>query len=155
MGLFFLDSSALVKRYLRETGTPWIRNLTDPSAGNTIILAEITRVEVAAALAARHRAMNGISLEERDEAVALLLKHCDAEYRLTSLNRAIIGRAVTLTQTHRLRGYDAVQLATALAVDDSLSESLSANFTFVAADGDLILAARTEGMAAEDPNNHG
>ncbi len=44
MSVFYLDTSALVKRYVRETGTGWVRALADPGAGNTIILAEtITR----------------------------------------------------------------------------------------------------------------
>ena len=51
MSSFYLDSSALAKRYLVETGTPWVLALTDPPAGHAIFLAEITWVEVAAALA--------------------------------------------------------------------------------------------------------
>jgi uncharacterized protein len=56
MSDIYLDSSALAKRYLSGTGTRWLRAMVIPSAGNAIWLAEITRVEVAAALAARHRA---------------------------------------------------------------------------------------------------
>lgn len=72
MSDFYLDSSAVAKRYLREVGTAWVRALTDPAAGNTITLSTITRAEVAAALAARHRA-GDISRRERDDAVDLLL----------------------------------------------------------------------------------
>ena len=54
MSAFYFDSSALTKRYLTEIGSAWVTNLTDPAAANTIIVAEITRVEVAAALASRH-----------------------------------------------------------------------------------------------------
>ena len=60
MNFFYFDASALVKRYLTETGSAWVNRVTDPSAGNSILLAEITRVEVAAALAARHRAPAGL-----------------------------------------------------------------------------------------------
>ncbi len=52
----FLDASAVVKRYLTEVGSKYIADLFDQSLPNTMILAEITRVEVAAALAARQRA---------------------------------------------------------------------------------------------------
>lgn len=72
MSRFYLDSSAVAKRYLPEIVSAWIRTLTDPAMGNTIIMAEITQVEVAAALAARHRAPGGISRQERDGAVRLL-----------------------------------------------------------------------------------
>lgn len=153
MSYLFLDSSALVKRYLTETGTSWVRALADPSTGNTIVVAGITRVEVAA-LVGRHRAPDGISLEERDEAVDLLLEHFETEYWIAPLNPAIIGKAVALTQNHRLRGYDAVQLATALAVNDSLTEADLPNLTFVAADEDLVAAAGSEDLPADDPNRH-
>jgi predicted nucleic acid-binding protein len=56
---FFLDSSALVKRYFLEQGTAWSRTLLDPTIGNVISVAEITLVEVAAACAAKHRASGG------------------------------------------------------------------------------------------------
>ena len=49
---YFLDASAAVKRYADEAGSTWIRQITEPQAGNTILLAEITLAEVAAALAA-------------------------------------------------------------------------------------------------------
>ena len=72
MSTFFLDSSALVKRYLTETGSGWVLRLTDPAAGHTISIAELTEVEVAAALAARHRAPGGITRAERDAVIGLL-----------------------------------------------------------------------------------
>jgi predicted nucleic acid-binding protein len=151
---FFLDSSAVAKRYLAETGTAWIIALTDPVARHTIFLAEFTYVEVAAALAARHRAPGGITRQERDTAVTLLLRHCQTEYRLNVVDRRVLDRAVRLTQRHRLRGYDAVQLATALATSESLLAAGFPALTFVAADADLILATRAEGLPADDPNLH-
>lgn len=51
---YSLDSSAVVKRYLPEIGTARVRRPCDPAPGNTIALSELTVVEVAAALAARH-----------------------------------------------------------------------------------------------------
>jgi predicted nucleic acid-binding protein len=31
MATFYCDTSALVKRYAQETGTVWVRNLTNPT----------------------------------------------------------------------------------------------------------------------------
>jgi predicted nucleic acid-binding protein len=69
-----------------------------------------------------------------------------------AISRSIIDRAVSLTQKHKLRGYDAVQLATALVANGVLTTAGLAHLTFVAADDDLVVAARAEGMAAENPN---
>jgi len=154
MSNFFLDSSAVVKRYQHETGSDWITALLDPVAGHTIILGEITLAEVSAALAAKHRAPKGITRQECDQAVALFLGHCDTDYELTAVNRLVIDRAVILTQNHRLRGYDAVQLATALTANAVLTSAGLSPLTFVAADDDLVQAARAEGLAAENPNAH-
>lgn len=55
MAAYFFDSSALVKRYARETGTSWMLSLFRRVAGNTLYAARITRVEVMAALAHKQR----------------------------------------------------------------------------------------------------
>jgi uncharacterized protein len=149
MSLLFFDASALVKRYLTEIGSTWVGALTDPTIGNTIIVAEITRVEVAAALAARHRATGGITQAERDQLFKLLAQHVAAEYRAIPITVAVADRAMQLTQQYRLRGYDAVQLAAGLSAAAALPA-----LTFVAADEDLLTAARAEGLAAENPNLH-
>ena len=147
MSSYFLDSSVLVKRYLTETGSDWVRGLTSPEA-------EITLVEVAAALAARHRAPSGISLSERDNAINLLARHFTTEYQLVPVSRFILDNAVLLTQNHRLRGYDAVQLAAALAANQTLLIAGLPVMTFVAADRDLLSAPRDEGLQIENPNDH-
>jgi uncharacterized protein len=67
---FYLDASAVVKHYRPETGSGWVKALTDPMAGHTLVLGEITLAEVAAALAAKHRAAGGITQQERDDAIA-------------------------------------------------------------------------------------
>ena len=153
MSHFYLDASAVVKRYSPETGSVWIKTLADPLSGHTVILGEITLVEAAAAFAAKHRASGGITRKERDDAVALFLSHCDTEYMLVAITRSIIDHAVRLTQDHKLRGYDAVQLATALAADEAFTTAGLSQLIFVAADGDLLTAASAEGLATEDPNN--
>ena len=149
MSTLFFDSSALAKRYLTEIGSAWVAAQTNPESNNVIVVAEITRVEVAAALAARHRAFGNITLSERDRLFRLLAQHHANEYRAVPISVAVADHAMNLTQAHRLRGYDAVQLAAALAAAAVLS-----GLVFVAADDDLLAAARAEGLAAENPNQH-
>ena len=52
---YFVDSSALVKRYVQETGTSWVRRLTRRSPSTVIYIARITAVEVASAVARRRK----------------------------------------------------------------------------------------------------
>lgn len=154
MSIFFCDSSMLVKRYLTEIGSAWVANLLDPAAEHMVIIAEITRVEVSAALASRQRATGGISLEERDRLFKLLVQHSIAEYRTVPISVAVVDRAMLLTQRHRLRGYDAVQLAAALIANEPLITTNLPALTFVSADDDLVIAAKAEGLNAENPNQH-
>lgn len=153
MSTLFVDSSALVKRYLTETGSAWITALLDPAAGHTIIVATITQVESAAAVAARHRS-GAITEAERDALVDLLALHFDIEYQQIAIEATVLGRAVALTQTHRLRGYDAVQLGAALVVHARYVEAGLPGLILIAADDAVNTAAHAEGLVAENPNDH-
>ncbi len=135
MSTFFFDTSAIVKRYFPETGTTWVQSLTDPFGGHIVILAEITLVEVAAASAAKYRASGGITRQERDGAVNLFLHHCATQYELIPASRSVIDRAVYLTQTYRLRGYDAVQLASALVGNDHIVDRFGSNTRYLQSSG--------------------
>jgi predicted nucleic acid-binding protein len=53
--IYYFDSSGLVKRYVSEVGSNWVISLTDPAAGNRIYVANITGVEVPAAINKRVR----------------------------------------------------------------------------------------------------
>ena len=117
MSYFYLDASALVKRYAHEMGTERVKSLTNPSYGNVILASRLTLAEVAAALAAKQRAPGGLSRQARDRAVNLFLGHCRSEYRLIEIDEFTSDLAVRLTQDYRLRGYDAMHLATALLVN--------------------------------------
>ena len=79
-----------------------------PMRTYTILLAEITLAEVAAALAAKHRAPGGITQEQRDRVLSRFLQDCAEHFLLLPVDRSVIDRAVELAQRHRLRGYDAV-----------------------------------------------
>ena len=151
---YFLDASAVVKRYAEEAGSAWVRQITDPQAQNTILLAEITLVEVTAALAAKQRAPKGFTLEQRNRVLSRFFQDCDEHFTLVSIDRSVIDRAVDLAQRHRLRAYDAVQLATALEANAITQAQALPALTFVAADTDLLTAAAAEHLSVENPLNH-
>ncbi|GEM_PF-2827417 len=53
--LFYLDTSALLKRYVQEVGSSWLATLIVPTTDNTLATALITKVEAVAGLAAKFR----------------------------------------------------------------------------------------------------
>lgn len=151
---YYLDASALVKRYADEPGSPWVRRITDTPHGS-VLLAEITMAEVAAALAAKHRTPGGINREQRDRALSLFLQDCDEKFLLVPVDRSVVDCAVALTQKHRLRGYDAVQLATALIAGETLKLQNFPSPVFVAGDDDLLKAAKAEDLSVCRPEDNG
>ena len=66
----------------------------------------------------------------------------------------IIRTAIHLAQTHVLRGYDAVQLSSAITLNDKLSKLGLPPFIFISADNNLNSAAQTEGLTVDNPNIH-
>jgi hypothetical protein len=154
MTIYYIDTSAVVKRYFPEQGTLWMTALADTAAANTLLMSELTLAETAAAIAAKQRAPGGISIVERDGIINRFLQHSNDEYTLIPSQRTVIDRAVSLTQRHRLRGYDAVQLATALLIHEQYTAARLPALTFVSADSDLLNAARAEGLSTENPNEY-
>ena len=69
MAAYFLDSSAAVKRYIRETGTAWIISLFRQTPPNAFYVARLTLAEVISACARRWRG-KGLTAKQADHAKA-------------------------------------------------------------------------------------
>lgn len=148
----YFDSSALVKRYLVETGTAWVQNwCADPN--RTVAIAEIGLVEIAAAFAGKLRG-GFISSKAYQDARTDLTTDAQDEYVLVSIDRLIVTDAIELTARHRLRGYDAIHLACALRLNQALIAHQLPALAFISADADLLAAATAENLATDNPNQH-
>ena len=55
MASYYLDTSALAKRYIAEAGSSWVNGLFDPALANHLQIAAITPVEMIAAVTRRVR----------------------------------------------------------------------------------------------------
>src|SRR3990172_1500859 len=133
MAVYVVDSSALVKRYVRENGTAWVRGLTDPAARHTLYIAGITGVEVVSALT---RQAGGGALVASDAAQALTQFRQDFthQYQTVGLTPPLIAQAMALAETYTLRGYDAVQCAVAVALHRARQARRMPVLTLVSAD---------------------
>ena len=151
MPFYQCDASGLVKRYVDEVGSDWVRAIVDSASTNIVSIADITRAEVTSALARRTRE-GIITLGERNELLHTFRAHCATQYRIVPTQPLIIDLATELLQRHPLRAYDAVQLASASIVNQSLIAHGLPPLIFVTADDRLIVAARGEAVTAENPN---
>lgn len=145
----YFDSSALVKRYFSEEGSNWVQNrCNDPL--RTIALANIGRVEIAAAFASKLRG-GFITQDEYQQAQANLANDCEQQYFLMLVETQRIDEAIQLTARQKLRGYDAVHLACALYFNQILLQNSLSPLVLVTADQELLQAAQAEGLITENP----
>jgi uncharacterized protein len=147
----------LVKYDVTEPGSTWVRQVIDeqdPMSGQAhhiILVAEITRVEVAAGLAVIE-CVGRIRRAERDRAYRRFMSQLAHRYVIMPLSTDDFATAAHLTQQHPLKAYDAIQLATALRSHRLADHQLA--FTFVTGDTPLIAAAQAEALLTENPFDH-
>ncbi len=149
MSIFFADTSALAKRYIRETGSTWVSSWIEPSFGNIIVIAELALVEMRAAFSRRLRD-GTLSAANITQLRNDFLLHAQNEYLIVHLDTPILAQAARLTDNHPLRTLDAIQLACALRAVYLLAEPI----TFVSADENLLSAAAAEGFIIDNPHAH-
>lgn len=116
----YLDASALVKRYLVERRSRETVELTATSEMTATSI--VSRAEVAAALAKAART-GLVSLNVARNAQRSFAGDWQDFVRV-AVTEALVERADTLAWEHGLRGYDAVQLASALTWQESVGEEI-------------------------------
>ena len=138
--ILYADASALVKRYVAEHGSAEVSALT--SDAEAVATAIISRAEVAAALARSVRL--GIIDENGGRRAQRRFAQEWPDLVKLPITDALVVRAESLAWEYGLRGYDAVQLASALTWKDSIG----ADVTLATFDRDLWDAAPHAGLQA-------
>jgi uncharacterized protein len=117
----YVDASALVKRYVMEAGSKEVIALLDASAA--VATALVSRAEVAAAFARAVRV--GVLADDAGRRAQRRFSRDWPDLVRVPITEALVARAETLAWEHALRGYDAVQLAAALAWHDALGQDVT------------------------------
>jgi uncharacterized protein len=153
MDYYFFDSSSIVKNYVQEVGTNWVKVIFNSLQTTTIYSVEISEVEVVAAFA---RKLKGNKLTQLDANVATNQFKVDflKDFRIVEVDKILLKSAVQIAEKHSLRGYDAVQLASALEVENELTSLNLPSLIFVSADNELNNSAKSEGLTVENPNDY-
>jgi predicted nucleic acid-binding protein len=138
----FADSSALVKLYADEPDHELVRVL------EVLVVSALARIEVPAAIWRKLRlgqlsAGDAQVLVNEFEADLFGDERAPARFNVVGLPLALLDLAARLVAVHGLRAYDAVQLATGLAVREA-DPSCAA---FACFDGTLRRAAAAEGFS--------
>ena len=118
---YFLDSSAVVKRYVHEDGSAWMHSHIF-TGKNHLLVSQIMPTEVMSAIYRQYR--SGIYQERDADAIRLWLnRHVRREYHQVILSPEIIGLSQSLLKQYALRAYDSIQLASALFVHHTAQQS--------------------------------
>ncbi len=138
--MIYLHTSALIKRFVNEKGSPLVQSLMRQS--EPVATAKIAYAEIFAGFARKFREGH---LPKASYALACRQLERDWQsYLRVELQDDVLFLARDLIQRHPLRGFDAVHLASALSLKNALSEEI----TFAAADARLLRAAAAEGLEA-------
>ena len=150
MAHFYLDTSAVLKRYRTEPGTDVMSALLEQPApedrfyASFLLVLEFTAgiLRLVKGGRVRQSTADGIIARFRQDARDLL--------RIWPLDDSILGSAITVVQNHRLRSADAIHLATALAIS---SVDPAVPLALVTSDAELAEAGQAAGLETLIPGN--
>ena len=149
----YLDTSALVKRSVAETGSAWVRRLLAHPAQYVIYTAALAQAEVISALQRRVRE-GRLQVAQAQRLGQRVTAHFAQRYQVISMTQAVVDQACVALQAHPLRAADAIHLACALTIRRIAQEQGLPPPSFVVADTALRTAATTEGFVVENPLQH-
>lgn len=147
MAIYYLETSALVKLYVREPGTERVLALAARASENRLAVLALTQVEVRSAI--RRREKNGeIPAVVASQLLEALTRHLEGRFVTQAITDFVLDIASALVDRYALRAFDAVQLAGYVALKSSAGSEIP---VFVCSDQALLAAALQEGVATLDP----
>ncbi len=147
MALYYFETSALVKLYVREPGTERLLALADRSSENRLAILALAQVELRSAV--RRRERNGeIPTLVATQLLEVFKRHVEARFIIQAVTDFVLDIASMLVDRHALRAFDAVQLAGYMALKSSAGADVP---VFVCSDHELLTAAKQEGIPILDP----
>ena len=135
--ILYLDSSAIVKKYVSESGSVEVQSAIEQA--EAVATTVVSRAEVVAALAKAVRMVIG---KKEAEAMVRSFNKGWRDLVRTRVTERLVKHASDLAWSHGLRGYDAVQLASAAA----WQQAIGRNVTLCTFDLKLWEAARVIGL---------
>lgn len=136
--ILYLDTSALLKKYFRETGSDEVIARWKDATG--IVTSSVAYAE---ALASIHRKKREVKLNRGifEKILHLFRRDWNSLIRV-EVTDELNDWINKIVSRYPLRGFDAIHLASALIVHDKLSE----NFLFACYDNKLLEAAQSAGL---------
>ncbi len=145
MTIGYFDTSASAKLYLDEPGRVEVR--AHLAACERAVASEIAFTEVVSAVyRASRRNSNPITTDEAQRLDSRIQADFRERFDLERVTSEVIDKAASLVARHPIRAFDAIHLATAIAVRDLIGPDV----LFLTSDARLRLAALAEGFTVPD-----
>ena len=148
MALYYLETSALVKLYVREPGTDHLLALATRSSDNRLAILSLSQVEFRSAIRRRERS-GEIPAVVATELLDAFSRHLASRFVTQTITDFLLDIACVLVDRHALRAFDAMQLAGYVVLRSSLGADTP---VFVCSDQELLMAAKREGAPTVDPH---
>jgi predicted nucleic acid-binding protein len=140
--VIYFDTSALAKKYIKETGSDEVIKIV---AGEVVATSKLTYPEMISTMVRRNRA-GDISGKELSELFGIF--EDDYNYfALIDFSDELLAMVKTVVMRHFLKAADGIHLASALWLKNLINE----NVIFVASDMNLLKAAEIEGLHTISP----
>lgn len=136
--ILYVDTSALVKLYAPEPDSEAVQALVGSAQVVAVSLVAFAEARAAFARKRRERAVNPKDYRR-------IVREFDDDwdhYFVVDVTEPLVKRAAQLADKHGLRGYDAIQLSSAIVLREQSGEAVS----FCCFDGRLLRASRREGL---------
>ncbi len=149
MTTFYLDSSAVVKFYVTEPGSIWLRRIVNSNT-DVCTVCDICLPEVAAAFAQMHRDKRFSRTIMQDTYQRFRADLHQGLFVSHPVDQATLVYAAELALLYVLKGYDAVQVAAGILVRNKTKNG----FIFISGDKKMLNAAQAEGLPTDNPFDH-
>ncbi|HMF14922.1 MAG TPA: type II toxin-antitoxin system VapC family toxin [Gemmataceae bacterium] len=148
---FYMDASALTKRYIPEKGNDLVDEIFNKVPWTRIHFLNIGAGEILSVLVRRRNA-GALSIANFEQAMA---NFNDEIVRWAAVTRAsvttrLVAKSLPLIPVHSINSTDALTLQSALAIARRLRRP-GDDLVLIASDQRLLRAAQAEGMATFDP----
>ena len=152
MYYFYFDASALVKRYIPETGSGEVNFIFAHVSRERLICLAIGAAEVFS-ICVRKRNDGRITSHQFEQAVGYLSREVidiESGFETISAHNSLIWSSTDLMDRHSINSVDAILLRSALDVAASFRHG-NDQLVLVASDQRLLRAAREEGLPIFNP----
>lgn len=153
MNSFYLDASALAKRYAPENGSPLVDAILDKVSGDRIYVVNLGAGEVVSILVRKRNAGVITDVYFRQALIDFeteIVRSADI-HKLPVSNR-LATTSFSLIVAHSLNSTDAIILKSALAIAKKL-RAAGDDLVLVASDQRLLRAAQAEGLSTFNPES--